>query len=210
MSNSATPGTEACQVPLSIGFPRQEYWSRLPFPPPGDTPDPEIEPGLPHCRQIFLPSEPPRKKGRLSETIATDDSFQPFMFILIRLLIGSIQFASPWNWTCLLTCFDQENVANVMLCQFWGKSLRGPAASTLTFLGPRHLISTQAKLLNKERKRYRPSPTLTSPAHSSTEATDVWMHPFQILTQLQVNFPSQLYQVQSGDKPFLPTPTQIE
>ena len=33
----------ACQAPLSIGFPRQEYWSGLPFPSPGDLPDPEIE-----------------------------------------------------------------------------------------------------------------------------------------------------------------------
>ena len=35
--------TVACQVPLSIGFSRQEYWSRLPFPSPGDLPDPGIE-----------------------------------------------------------------------------------------------------------------------------------------------------------------------
>ena len=32
-----------CQGPLSMGFPRQEYWSGLPFPPPGDLPDPGIE-----------------------------------------------------------------------------------------------------------------------------------------------------------------------
>ena len=34
----------ACQAPLSIGFSRQEYWSRLPCPPPGDLPDPQIKP----------------------------------------------------------------------------------------------------------------------------------------------------------------------
>ena len=44
MSNSfATPQTVACQAPLSMGFPRHEYWSGLPFPSPGDIPDPEIE-----------------------------------------------------------------------------------------------------------------------------------------------------------------------
>ena len=42
-SNSATPGI-AHQAPLSIVFPRQEHWSGLPFPPPGDLPDPGIEP----------------------------------------------------------------------------------------------------------------------------------------------------------------------
>ena len=40
----ATPLTVACQVPLSMGFPRQEYWSELPFPPPGDLPNPGIKP----------------------------------------------------------------------------------------------------------------------------------------------------------------------
>ena len=39
-----TPWTIARQAPLSMGFPRQEYWTGLPFPPPGDLPDPGIEP----------------------------------------------------------------------------------------------------------------------------------------------------------------------
>ena len=44
---SATPWTVACQAPLSRGFPRQEYWSGLSFPPPGDLPNPEIKPPSP-------------------------------------------------------------------------------------------------------------------------------------------------------------------
>ena len=47
MSNSATPWTVAHQAPLSMGFSMQEYWSRLPFPSPGDLLDPRIEPGSP-------------------------------------------------------------------------------------------------------------------------------------------------------------------
>ena len=43
----ATPWTVAHQALLSTGFPRQEYWSGLPFPSPGDLPDPEIEPKAP-------------------------------------------------------------------------------------------------------------------------------------------------------------------
>ena len=43
MSDSGTPWTVARQAPRSMGFPRQEYWSRLPFPSPGDLPDPGIE-----------------------------------------------------------------------------------------------------------------------------------------------------------------------
>ena len=44
----------SCQVSLSVGFPRREHWSGLPFPSSGDLPDPGIEPpGLLHCRQIL-------------------------------------------------------------------------------------------------------------------------------------------------------------
>ena len=43
----ATPWTVACQAPLSMGFSRQEYWSALPFPSPGDLSNPGIEPGSP-------------------------------------------------------------------------------------------------------------------------------------------------------------------
>ena len=44
VSDSANPGTVACQAPLSKEFSRQEYWSGLPFPTPGDLPDPGIAP----------------------------------------------------------------------------------------------------------------------------------------------------------------------
>ena len=48
MSDSlASPWTVAHQAPLSMGFPRQEYWSELPFPSPGDLPDPEFKPTSP-------------------------------------------------------------------------------------------------------------------------------------------------------------------
>ena len=68
VSNSATPWTIAYQGPLSMGFPRQEYWSRLPFPSPGDLPNPGIKPGSPVLRADTLPSEPPwpRKAGLLA------------------------------------------------------------------------------------------------------------------------------------------------
>ena len=44
VSDSATPWTVAHQAPLSMEFSREEYWSGLPFPSPGDLPNPEIEP----------------------------------------------------------------------------------------------------------------------------------------------------------------------
>ena len=49
----ATPWTVAHQAPQSMEFSRQEYWNGLPFPSPGDLPNPGINPSLPHCRQML-------------------------------------------------------------------------------------------------------------------------------------------------------------
>ena len=54
-----TPWTVAYQAPPSMGFPRQEYWSGLPFPSPGGLADPRSEPGSPAMQADTLPSEPP-------------------------------------------------------------------------------------------------------------------------------------------------------
>jgi len=59
MPDSATPWTVAMDG--STEFSRQEYWSGLPFPSPGDLPDPGIEPGSPALQAESLPSEPPEK-----------------------------------------------------------------------------------------------------------------------------------------------------
>ena len=52
---------DCSQAPLSMGFSRQEYWSGLPCPPPGDLPDPEIKPRSPALQVDSLPSKPPWK-----------------------------------------------------------------------------------------------------------------------------------------------------
>ena len=53
-----TPQTVPCQTPLSMGFFSQEYWSGLPFPPPGDLPDPRIEPMPPVSPALPVDSLP--------------------------------------------------------------------------------------------------------------------------------------------------------
>ena len=55
------PWTVAYQAPPSMGFSRQECWSGLPFPSPGDLPDPGMEHGTPALQADALPSEPPGK-----------------------------------------------------------------------------------------------------------------------------------------------------
>ena len=57
----ATPWTVAYQAPPSLGLSRQEYWSGLTFPSPGDLPNPGIKPGSPVLQADALPSKPPGK-----------------------------------------------------------------------------------------------------------------------------------------------------
>ena len=57
----ATLWTVAHQAPPSMGFSRQEYWSGLPFPSPGDFPNPGIEPRSPSLVGRFFTTEPPGK-----------------------------------------------------------------------------------------------------------------------------------------------------
>ena len=61
VSNSATSWTVAHQAPLSLGFFGQQYWSGLPFPTPGDLPNPGIKPVYPALAGEFFTTEPPGK-----------------------------------------------------------------------------------------------------------------------------------------------------
>ena len=73
----ATPWTVACQVPLSIGFSHQEYWSELPFPILGDLPNP----GIKHTSLVS-----PELAGRF---LTTSSSWE----VPVRILFSSVQFS---------------------------------------------------------------------------------------------------------------------
>ena len=60
------PWTVTYQAPPSMGFSKQELWSGLPFPSPGDLPNPGIEPGSPALQADALPFEPPGKPYKQS------------------------------------------------------------------------------------------------------------------------------------------------
>ena len=60
-----TSWTVACQTPLSIEFPRQDYWSGLPFSSLGDLPKPGIEPTSPASADRFFTAEPPGKLNKI-------------------------------------------------------------------------------------------------------------------------------------------------
>ena len=68
-----TPWTVTYQAPLSMGFSRQEYWSGLPFPSPGDLPDAGIEPGSPALQENSLSFEPPGKSSHNNKVKTKSD-----------------------------------------------------------------------------------------------------------------------------------------
>ena len=115
MSDSTTPWTAACQAPLFKGFSRQEYWSGLPCPSPGDLPDPGIEPRYPALQADSLTSEPPGKpktEWRRAFLEVCQDSFCLFVFDLCASHakfslhdFSRVQlFATPWTVAAQAPC----------------------------------------------------------------------------------------------------------
>ena len=72
---SATPWIAASQASLSIEFPRQEYWSKLPFPSPEDLPDPGVKCASPALKGEFLTAEPAGKPYCICLLLVPDRSY---------------------------------------------------------------------------------------------------------------------------------------
>ena len=79
-----------------MGFSKQEYWSGLPFPSPGDLPDPGIEPGSPAPQADALPSGPPGKPKYLHSIYSTAHVTVVTLKMLIHELFRTIQ-GSGWR-----------------------------------------------------------------------------------------------------------------
>ena len=82
------PGTVVNQAPPSMGFSRQEYWSWLPFPSPGDLPDPGIELRCPALQADTLTSKPPGKPKFYKATLSTIFG-SILVWVLLSLLEGA-------------------------------------------------------------------------------------------------------------------------
>ena len=97
---------EAHQTPLSMGFPKKEYWSGLPFPSPGgspgDLPDPGIEPTSPTSAGRFFTSEPPGKSPSWGSRAEINQSIHPSL-----------------HHSVLQTCTKQ--FTHQALCSYWGE-----------------------------------------------------------------------------------------
>ena len=97
----ATPWTVAYQASPSMGFSRQEYWSGLPFPSPGDLPDPGIEPGSPTLEADALTSEPPGKPlvgSRDSSNLFLTLDHSAILSFMITLFSNLPSHQGPWNF----------------------------------------------------------------------------------------------------------------
>ena len=102
----AIPWTVACQVPLSMGFSRQEYWSGLPFPSLGDLPNPGIEPWSPALQADALPSEPPTPRACVGLVIVVVQSLscvQLFATTWIAACLTSLSFTISWSLLKLMS-----------------------------------------------------------------------------------------------------------
>ena len=94
VSDSLRPhGTVARQAPPSMGFSRQEYWSGVPLPSPGDLPNPEIEPGSPAFQEDTLTYEPPGKPRPANLKILLESQF--ILVCFIKVLKIQFQVNSP-------------------------------------------------------------------------------------------------------------------
>ena len=95
-----TPWTVACQAPLSMEFFRQEYWSGLSFPSPGDLPTRRLNPGLPHCRHILYqlshqgsPEIPVQRSSWPYNRSLTDECTLPH-YVKMKFRFSSVQSLS--------------------------------------------------------------------------------------------------------------------
>ena len=81
--------------PPSMGFPRQEYWSGLPFPPPGDLPDSGIKPASPALAGRFFTTEPPGMPKSVHLTIIQSGLGRIFP------ILSFLSVSFTWPWFCL-------------------------------------------------------------------------------------------------------------
>ena len=94
-----TPWTVACQAPLSMGFSRQEYWSGLPFPPPGDLPDPGTEPRSPVVQADSLPL---RRMWHYFQAVPSRWAGLPYSIMRAKRgnqAVGCIFSICYWRWS---------------------------------------------------------------------------------------------------------------
>ena len=107
----------AHQAPPSTGFCRQESWSGLPFPSPGDLPDPGIEPRSPALQADSLPSAPPGKPWVSADVMQTHCiTWLLCVTLLVTKDWGQGEPKQLWSFRCLLCCNKALVSGSGVLC----------------------------------------------------------------------------------------------
>ena len=102
----ATPWAVACQASVTMGFSRQEYWSGLPFPSPGDLPDPGIEPGVSCIAGRFFTNWAMREAWKIAHKNKFFKVKSEFLWmerwewLFLFLLISNLDFLLFVQWKC--------------------------------------------------------------------------------------------------------------
>ena len=115
-----TPWAVACQAPLSIGFPKQEYWSGLPFPSSGDLPNPGIKPRSPALQAGSLLSEPPGKPVYVFIDILNT----PLFLLLLSLCLSLPLTLSPSHPSPFFLASLPSSPALLCVTKTWNLSIR--------------------------------------------------------------------------------------
>ena len=102
----ATPWTVACQAPLFMGFSRQEYWSGLSLPSPGDLPDPGIKPRSPALSVYFLLI----KEIRDFRWSNGKDSELPMQGVRVQSLVKDLRYHMPYGATKKIETIRDHNL----------------------------------------------------------------------------------------------------
>ena len=122
---SRVPLRVARQPPLSMGFSRQEYWSGLPFPSPGDLPDPGLEllsPTSPAAAGGFFTSAAPGKPSFIYDFFNFSQRFLVFFLILIYLAVLGLSCGTWYVWSSLWHVGCLVVACTLSVATIWGSS----------------------------------------------------------------------------------------
>ena len=151
--------TIACQAPLSMGLLSQEYWSRLPFPPPGDLPDAGIEPRSPALQADSLPPKPPGKPGNAG----------PCFRLQSRAYRMGVSFAGPLPFHGIFPPYGDDIPPLRISCSLW----RCEYSARVCPHSPAEFW----------RALYRPAPVLAPTENPLTSQLQSWAWLFSIMGQ---------------------------
>ena len=175
-----TPWTAAHQAPVFVGFPRQEYWSGLPFPLPGDLPKPGIEPISLHCKWIL-------HHWTIGEALLFSELPGVFHYLLLTPFFGDYlqYFWRLQNWRPSCCVFPCHSLVHRIQVSFWHQLLSSYLFILSNIYSKQSLLSAiicQIHVLSTEDSI---TCWTASSSNSYGEALNLWMSMYLEITSLK-------------------------